>query len=73
MALRHFTTQSGVIVVVHTNHIYPPIPIRAFDWSAVQDGYEPPDPIGYGYDEQGAIEDLREQIEERDAAFVEVM
>ena len=41
-----------------TNHIYPPIPPRDFDWSAVLDGYEPGAPIGYGATEQEAIADL---------------
>lgn len=41
-----------------TNHVYPPISIRSFDWSAVRDGYEPPDLIGWGSTEQAAIDDL---------------
>jgi hypothetical protein len=41
-----------------TNHVFPPIPIRAFDWSAVRDGYEPGMPIGWGSTEQDAIDDL---------------
>jgi hypothetical protein len=42
----------------------PPIPIRAFDWSAVTDNYEPGNPVGYGYTEQQAVEDLTEQLAE---------
>ena len=38
-----------------------PIPQRMFDWSAVRDGYEPPDPIGMGHTEQDAINDLLDQ------------
>lgn len=53
---------------------YDPKPIgsRNFDWSAVEDGYEPGDatddgylpgdPVGYGATEQDAIDDLKEQI-----------
>jgi hypothetical protein len=47
-----------------TRYEYPPIPIRSFDWSARYDGDEPNDngwmPLGWGYTEAGAIEDLRE-------------
>lgn len=52
--------------IVHTTHVYPPIPIRSFDWSAHFDGYDgAPDagfqPIGSGATEQEAIDDLFEQ------------
>lgn len=39
-------------------HVYPPIPSRQFDWSAVRDGYEPGALIGWGATEALAIEDL---------------
>jgi len=42
-----------------TEFIYPPIPNRRFDWSAVTDNYEPGCPIGYGPTEQAAIDDLK--------------
>jgi hypothetical protein len=45
-----------------TEFVYPPIPVRCFDWSAVTDSYEPGHPIGNGTTEQEAIEDLKEQI-----------
>jgi len=48
-----------------TTFIYPPIPTRNFDWQATDDNYEPGCPIGYGRTEQEAIDDLREQMEER--------
>ncbi len=47
-----------------TQNIYPPIPLRQFDWSAVTDNYEPGCPIGYGRTEQEAVADLVEQIED---------
>ena len=43
---------------IHTENVYPPIPLRQFDWSATYDGYEPGDPIGWGKTEQDAIDDL---------------
>lgn len=46
---------------------YPPVPWRHDDWSAVEDGYEPGDPIGRGATEDEAIASLLEQIEERAA------
>jgi hypothetical protein len=51
---------------IRTKLIYPPIPIRQFDWSAVDDStYDGPGcPIGTGTTEQEAIADLLQQIEE---------
>lgn len=46
-----------------TKYDPPPIPVRAFDWTAVTDNYEPGCPIGYGYTEQQAIDDLKELME----------
>ena len=46
-----------------TEFIYPPIPIRRYDWSAVRDGYDEGDPIGYGSTEQEAINELLEMEE----------
>jgi hypothetical protein len=62
MAIHHING-----INVRTNHEYQPIPVRSFDWSAVDDdtydgeGCE----IGRGATEQEAIADLMEQIEER--------
>ena len=54
---------------IKTHYVYPPIPIRNFDWSAVDDDtYDGPgSPIGYGRTEQDAIDDLLDQIAERKA------
>jgi len=43
-----------------------PVPSTAYDWSAVLDGYEGGDPIGYGSSEQAAIEDLKAQLDEHE-------
>jgi hypothetical protein len=50
---------------IRTEFVYPPIPIRTFDWSAVTDDYEPGQPIGYGTTEQEAVSDLLDQLEDR--------
>jgi hypothetical protein len=54
-------------IKVRTNFEYPPIPVRSFDWSAIDD--ETYDgvgcPVGHGATEQQAINDLLAQIEER--------
>lgn len=48
-----------------TEHVYPPIPDRSCDWSAVREGYDgAPDShclIGRGATEAAAIADLVEQ------------
>jgi hypothetical protein len=61
-------------IKVRANFDYPPIPVRSFDWSAVDDstydvdcdgdGYFSTCPIGRGATEAAAIVDLLEQIEE---------
>ena len=50
---------------IKAEHVFPPIPDRRFDWSAVDDAtYDGPGcPIGYGATEQEAIADLLDQIE----------
>ena len=40
---------------IKTSFVYPPIPVRDFDWQAVVDGYEPGDAIGHGSTEDEAI------------------
>jgi hypothetical protein len=40
-----------------------PIPHRQFDWSAVDENYEPGMPIGYGRTRAAAIIDLKKQID----------
>ena len=48
---------------IETEFVYPSIPARSHDWSAIRHGYEPGDLIGYGPTEQDAIDDLIEQEE----------
>jgi hypothetical protein len=45
-------------MTIQTSFLYPPIPVRYFDWQAVHEGYEPGDAIGRGETEQEAIDDL---------------
>lgn len=57
------------VLNIRTSFVYPPIPIRQFDWSAVDDDtYDGADdshcPIGHGATEQEAIDDLMQQIED---------
>lgn len=49
-----------------TEYVYPPIPDRSCDWSAIDDDtYDGPGcPIGWGATKEAAIADLMEQIEE---------
>jgi len=66
-------------VIVHTEHVYPPIPIRQYDWSAVTDNYDGapdahcratgPQLVGTGATEQEAIASLLDEIAEYDAAY----
>lgn len=47
-------------IKIRTEHVYPPIPLRTMDWSAVTDDYDVGHPIGWGRTEQDAINDLME-------------
>lgn len=51
---------------IRTEHVFPPIPDRRFDWSAVDDEtYDGPGSlVGWGATEQEAIDDLLQQIDE---------
>lgn len=40
-----------------TEHVYPPIPIRTFDWSARLD--DEASPVGWGETKEKAVEDLK--------------
>ena len=48
-------------MTIKTAYIFPPIPLREFDWVAVRDGYEEGDLQGFGKTEQEAINDLLAQ------------
>lgn len=52
---------------IRTEHVYPPIPIRSFDWCALDDDtYDGPGSIiGHGPTELLAIADFMEQWEEK--------
>lgn len=47
-----------------TLHVYPPIPVRAFDWAAYYEGEEERGGYGYGETEADAIRDLIENYDE---------
>ena len=53
---------------VKAEFIYPPIPDRRFDWSAVDDEtYEPGGPIGWGRTKGEAILDLFNCLQDRES------
>lgn len=45
---------------IYTTYVYPPIPLRNYDWSAVRDNYDEGGCIGWGTTEDEAIADLLE-------------
>jgi hypothetical protein len=51
---------------IHTQYVFPPIPLRQFDWCATFDGDDESGPQGFGRTEDEAIADLREQAEGAD-------
>lgn len=48
---------------IKTSFVYPPIPVRDFDWQAYEEGYEPGDALGHGATEAQAIADLMAQLQ----------
>ena len=50
-----------------TEHVFPPIPLRQFDWCATDDNYEPDSGyvIGWGRTEQEAIDDYKSYFDEQ--------
>lgn len=58
------TREQAMEEKIRTSFIYPPIPIRQFDWAAWFDGEEEY-LTGHGQTEQDAIEDLRQQAADR--------
>jgi len=59
---------------VKVTFVYPPIPIRMYDWSAIDDDtYDGQgSPRGWGATKEEAIQDLLDQIGERNAEKAEV-
>lgn len=55
-------------IIIHTENVCPPIPMRSMDWQATADGHEPGHPMGTGATEDEAIIDLVEQLFEGTAA-----
>lgn len=43
---------------IKTHHVYPPIPVRSFDWCAWFDNFGEEGPTGNGATEAEAIEEL---------------
>lgn len=56
---------------VKTSCVFPPIPVREFDWCAYHDGDEETGRYGWGYTEKEAVADLARLDEERDEADYE--
>ena len=53
-------------LIIHIEYVYPPIPQRDMDWSAVTDDYEPGCPMGTGATKWDAVRDLIDQLEDRE-------
>jgi hypothetical protein len=53
-------------LTIHTDGWAKPIPDRNSDWCASEDSYEPGMPVGWGRTEEAAIQDLLEQLEDRE-------
>lgn len=64
MQIAH-TLSNGRVLRIITKHVFPPIPDRRFDWSAIDDAtYDGPGcKIGIGPSEAEAVADLIRQLE----------
>ena len=68
---RSMTTHKRNGYTIHTECVYPPIPVRNYDWQAHLDDYDGapdagPQYEGTGRTEEDAIKDLLDQLEEAD-------
>ena len=48
---------------IKTAYLYPPIPVRNFDWQAYIEDQEEDGPVGYGHTKEEAINDLWLELE----------
>lgn len=49
----------------HFECLCPPIPIRAFDWAATEDGYEPGWFVAYGETREKLLAAIEEYVQEQ--------
>lgn len=56
--------RKDLVFPIRIEHVLPPIPLRDFDYTAVDDNYEPGCPIGFGPTPASALADLMEQFDE---------
>ena len=52
------------MIKIVARYVFPPIPVRSYDWSAYIDGDEEDGPHGEGATEEEAIADLKAQLED---------
>lgn len=50
--------------VIKTEFVYPPIPVRDFDWAAFPEGCEEAGPYGWGPTQEVAIANLKFELAE---------
>lgn len=67
-AAPHRRKEAGSAQSIITEHVFPPIPDRRWDWQARRESYEGGDPLGRGATEAAAIEDLWMEEREEDAS-----
>ena len=51
------------LMKIITTYLFPPIPLRNFDWHATIEGHEGEGLHAFGRTEQEAIENLKEQLD----------
>jgi len=51
-------------ICIVVTHVYPPIPIRTFDWCAFEYGMEERGYYGYGRTRAEAVEELLQRFED---------
>ena len=60
----HREVDSVIFMKINTQHIFPPIPDRSFDWLATVDDMNEDSPKGWGKTEAEAIADLKSNLPE---------
>ena len=61
-------------MTIYTHFVYPPIPLRSWDYTAVTDNYDGEgSPIGYGPTAEAAVQDLIDNIDQDSVEYEEVL
>jgi len=54
----------SLLLKISLDYIFPPIPVRRFDWCATLEDHQEGDPKGWGRTRYEAVQDLMDNLDE---------